>query len=149
MRYKVLGIERVVVGYTGGRLANPTSSDMKDHTQALFVEYDPSIISYYNILRLWHDNDDPWVPEPSINYQSAVYFTTRLQYRHAADFVFGLMDRDLTSRVLHVKVAPATEFYKAEDYHQYYLQKQRRSAQQQMELFLNNECDSDLFSILE
>ena len=94
-------------------------------------------------------HDDPWVEESSIHCQSAVYFTTRLQYRHAADFVFGLMDRDLLSRVLYVKVAPATTFYMAEQYHQYYMAKQRRSAQQQIELYLNNECESGLFSILE
>ena len=150
-----------MVGYTGGTQPNPSYSLMKDHTQALLVEYNPSIITYYNILQLWHENDDPWVPpeenmeyedetSESVNDQSAVFFTSRLQYRHAADFVFHLMDRDVNqSRVLYSKVAPATTFYKAEEHHQYYLKKQRQSAKQQMKLFMNNECESDLFSILE
>ena len=54
------GIKNVVVGYIGGQQQNPTLHDMRDHTQALLVEYNPKKISYVDLLQLWNDNDDPW-----------------------------------------------------------------------------------------
>ena len=141
------GVKRVVVGYTGGRNCFPTFQNMKDHTQALFIEYNPKKVSYQQILEMWHNNDDPW-SEEDLSCRSAIFVTNLEQREQALNFVMDLA-RSRPHEKLFVDIEQAKEFYKAEEYQQNYDAKQIKAAKEQYFLWANDKAPSGLFSILE
>ncbi len=111
---------RTRVGYTGGSRRNPTYRSMGDHTEALEVEFDPSRISYDELLDNFWSGHDPGSPQFSVQYRNALFYHDEGQ-RAAA-----LASRDRVAEVMKRGVTTAVEeagtFYQAEDYHQkYYL----------------------------
>ena len=67
------GVLRVVVGYTGGTEAYPTYSSIKDSTEAVLIEFDPSTISYEKILSVWAKSHSPFFPQ-KCQYRSAIWY---------------------------------------------------------------------------
>ena len=85
---KVNGVTSTIVGYTGGALENPTyedvCSDTTGHAEAIQVEYDPSIISYEELLMIFWSNHNPTTlnrqgPDVGEQYRSAVFYHTQEQ----------------------------------------------------------------------
>ena len=76
-----------MVGYTGGRHRNPTFHDPIDHTMALYVEYNPQKVSYFELLLHWMHNDDFWEPEDDPNLRSGVFPLNDEQHERAIDFL--------------------------------------------------------------
>ncbi|HEY1484607.1 MAG TPA: peptide-methionine (S)-S-oxide reductase MsrA [Micromonosporaceae bacterium] len=134
MFWKLPGVYSTAVGYAGGFTANPTYEEtctgMTGHTEAVQVVYDPSVISYEQLLKVFWENHDPTQGNRQGNdvgtqYRSAILTTTPAQATAAlasreafAPIVKAQGYGDITT-----EIASLTQFYYAEGYHQQYLQK--------------------------
>ena len=128
------GVVTTAVGYAGGTTPNPTYKEVcsgrTGHTEAVLVVFDPERTSYEAILKLFWENHDPTQGmrqgnDVGTQYRSAIYWRGDEQRRLAEG------SRDAYQQALRSKghgpitteIAPAPEFYYAEDYHQQYLAK--------------------------
>jgi peptide-methionine (S)-S-oxide reductase len=109
------------VGYTGGKKRDPTYRDMLDHTEAIFIEFDPTIITYDELLKEWSSMHMPNYKN-KCQYRSAVWYLTRDQMKAAKAAVGGM--KAASGEELYTSVEPATKFYKGEEYHQKFVAKQ-------------------------
>jgi peptide methionine sulfoxide reductase msrA/msrB len=126
------GVVDTSVGYTGGDLKNPRYEDVKTgrtgHAESIRIEFDPSKISYEEILRYFFRLHDPTTKNRQGNdvgtqYRSAIFVADDGQ-RQVAERVRAEVDGSgKWSRPVVTEIVPAKEFYSAEDYHQDYLQK--------------------------
>jgi len=129
---QVDGVVSTAVGYMGGTLKNPTYKDVctgrTGHAEVVQVEYDPAKISYEELLKVFWENHDPTTknrqgPDVGTQYRSAVFFHTP-QQEAAAKASKERLDREGVYRQpIVTEIVPAPEFYRAEDYHQQYLEK--------------------------
>jgi peptide-methionine (S)-S-oxide reductase len=126
------GVTATAVGYTGGSLPNPTYQDVctgrTGHAEAVQVEYDPARVSYPDLLRVFFENHDPTTlnrqgPDVGSQYRSAIFFHTPEQQAAAAAAKQQLERSGAHRRPIVTEIAPAAAFYRAEDYHQQYLEK--------------------------
>jgi methionine-S-sulfoxide reductase len=108
-----------VVGYSGGKQVNPTYRNIKDHTEALLIEFDPLVVSYQDLALEWSRMHLPTY-EGKCQYRSAVWYLNEEQ-KKAAESVVEEMKAS-TGKV-YTSVDKATRFYRAEEYHQNYFQK--------------------------
>ena len=145
---KMNGVKRVIAGYTGGLSPEPSANYMKDHTQALLIEYNPRKVSYQDILEMWLDNDYPWEPEEDLAYRSALFVMNQDQQTKAMEFLSRL-HRSRPNCHLYVDIEPAGRFYRAEETQQDYLKKQIQAAREQFLLWANDSASSGLHSITE
>ncbi|MCZ6582936.1 MAG: peptide-methionine (S)-S-oxide reductase MsrA [Thaumarchaeota archaeon] len=131
---KVKGVKSTCVGYTGGTFKDPTYEDVcsgkTGHAEAIQMEYNPSETSYENLLMIFWDNHDPTTlnqqgPDIGEQYRSVVFFHTPEQEVAAKAMKEKLQDASLNkfNKKIVTQIIPASQFYKAEDYHQQYLQK--------------------------
>ena len=116
---------RTRVGYAGGTTPNPTYHSLGDHTESIAIDYDPTRISYEQLLELFWRAHDPTERPFSRQYASFVFHHTEEQKRLARKSQERLANR--LGRPVRTEIAAAGEFYSAEDYHQkYYLQQMPR-----------------------
>ena len=146
-RWQVEGVKRVIAGYTGGKQPCPTYRDVLDHTEALFIEFNPRRVSYMEILRTWRDNDYPWEKD-ALRYRSAIFTTTDNQAQEALHFALELQQTK-PNCFLYVDIEKARRFYQAEEPQQDYISKQRVAARKQLIAWANDESPTGLFTILE
>jgi peptide methionine sulfoxide reductase msrA/msrB len=129
---KLPGVISTSVGYTGGSTDKPGYEDVHNgrtgHTEAVQIVFDPKQISYEAILRYFFRLHDPTTPNRQGNdrgtqYRSAIFYHDDEQ-RQIAERVKAEVDRSgkWPSKVV-TQIAPASTFYRAEEYHQDYLQK--------------------------
>ncbi len=128
------GVWVTAVGYTGGFTPNPTYEETctarTGHTEAVLVVFDPAKISYADLLVKFWEIHDPTTPNRQGNdigtqYRSGIYTTTEEQAKIAQESA-AIYQGALTKAGLGeitTEIAPAGEFYFAEDYHQQYLYK--------------------------
>jgi peptide-methionine (S)-S-oxide reductase len=95
-----------------------------DATEAFMVEFDPAIIPYEKILDAWADQHAPFYPS-KCQYRSAIFYTSEEQLNIAAMKINELSRGG--QRKVYVDLEPATSFYRAEEYHQDFLEKQMSS----------------------
>ena len=118
------GVVKCIVGYTGGIKKNPNYQNIMDSTEAYLVEFDPSVISYDKLINVWAGNVNPYYP--SVNqYRSAVWYCNEKQLSAIQQKLEKLSKGG--EKEVYVGVEPVTAFYKAEEYHQNYLEKQTRA----------------------
>lgn len=126
------GVKKTTVGYTGGSTKNPiyeqVCTDKTGHAEALEIEFDPKKISYEKLLEVFFENHDPTTPNrqgPDIGtqYRSVIFFHSKGQERLAQKAKMALEKSKKFPRPVVTQVAPAGEFYPAEEYHQKYLMK--------------------------
>ena len=124
------GVISTTVGYTGGRLHDPTyedvCSDKTGHAEAVQITYDPGVVSYEKLLDLFWKIHDPTTPNrqgPDVGsqYRSAVFYHDPEQLR-AAEKSKQNHQPNLAKPIV-TEIVPASAFYKAEEYHQQYLKK--------------------------
>jgi peptide-methionine (S)-S-oxide reductase len=126
------GVYSTAVGYAGGVTPNPTyeetCSGMTGHTEAVQVVYDPKIVSYGQLLKVFWENHDPTQGMRQGNdigtqYRSAIYATTDGQLAEAetSRAAFEPVTRAAGLSEITTEIATAGPFYYAEDYHQQYL----------------------------
>ena len=129
---EVDGVAATTVGYSGGRLENPTYRDVcsgrTGHAEVVRVEYDPSTVSYERLLDVFWTAHDPTTlnrqgADVGEQYRSAVFFHTPEQEAAARASKEKLEASGRFKRPIVTEITPACAFYEAEDYHQRYLEK--------------------------
>jgi len=109
---------RTRVGYTGGTTENPTYHNLGDHTETIQIEYDPTRISYQELLELFWAGHDPTRPAWSQQYASIIFYHDEEQ-RRLAQASKKQYEAECDCHV-YTEIVPAATFYLAEDYHQKY-----------------------------
>lgn len=132
--WQLPGVYTTAVGYTGGYTPNPTyrevCSGMTGHTEAVLVVFEPARISYEQLLKVFWESHDPTQGmrqgnDVGTQYRSAIYYFDEGQ-RAAAEQSRAAFQAQLAKSgfgAITTEIAPAPEFYYAEDYHQQYLSK--------------------------
>ena len=131
---KVKGVSSTMVGYTGGVSENPTYEDVcsgtTGHAEAIQVEYDPTITSYEELLMIFWSNHNPTTlnsqgPDVGEQYRSAVFYHTQEQEAVAQKMKEKLQASAMKrfGKKIVTEIKQASTFYKAEEYHQKYLEK--------------------------
>lgn len=118
------GIIRTRVGYAGGTKVNPTYRDLGDHTETVDVDYDPEVIDYAALLKIFWENHDP-TTNCSLQYMSTIFYHDEEQ-KVLAEKTFEEEQKKVTCPI-QTAIIPFKEFYEAENYHQKY-QLQRHPA---------------------
>lgn len=118
------GVERVVVGYTGGVKKNPTYQNIMDATEAILIEFDPSRISYESILNEWSKQHYPFMKQ-KCQYRSAI-FVKNVEEREIAEKIVKELETS-SGKAVYTDIEDAGAFYRAEEYHQDFLNKQSKS----------------------
>ena len=115
-----------VVGYTGGTTPDPTYQAIGDHTEALRVEFDPTRVSYEElVLKFWREHDPMPFAMAGYQYRSAVWYHTPYQEAVVAAVKARLDDGSPSADAREdTAQAPAAPFYRAEEYHQNFILKQ-------------------------
>lgn len=127
----VKGVVRVVSGYAGGDVAQPSygqvSSGTTGHAESVEVTYDPAQVSYDQLLQVFflvaHDPTqlNRQGPDEGPQYRSMVLYTTPEQHRAAAAAIAALTRQHVYAAPIVTQVVPLKHFYPAEEYHQNYL----------------------------
>jgi peptide methionine sulfoxide reductase msrA/msrB len=129
---KVPGVIETTVGYMGGTLKNPTyedvCTDQTGHAETVLIEYDPAKVTYDQLLDIFWANHDPTTPNqqgPDVGtqYRSVIFYYSPEQKAAAEAAKARLEASHHYSRPVVTQVIAATDFWKAEDYHQHYLDK--------------------------
>ncbi|MEQ6121736.1 peptide-methionine (S)-S-oxide reductase MsrA [Reichenbachiella sp. MALMAid0571] len=127
----VEGVEEVISGYSGGTLKNPTyeqvSSGKTRHAEAVEVYYDPKVVTYQTLLKVFFGSHDPTTPnqqgpDRGPQYRSMIYYQNANEEKLAKEYIKELNDSGIFGSALKIvtEVVPFKVFYKAEDYHQDY-----------------------------
>jgi peptide-methionine (S)-S-oxide reductase len=129
---QVPGVTSTEVGYAGGTLENPSYQDvctgLTGHAEVVEVEYDPAITSYEQLLEVFWDNHDPTTlnrqgPDTGTQYRSAIFFHTPEQEAAARASKAAREQSGKHRNPIVTVIEPASTFYRAEEYHQRYLEK--------------------------
>jgi peptide-methionine (S)-S-oxide reductase len=129
---QVPGVVDTAVGYTGGRLANPTYEDVctdrTGHAEAVQVEFDPAKVSYDRLLDVFWENHDPTTknrqgPDVGTQYRSAIFVHDAGQEKAAKESLDRQEKSGRFRRPIVTEIVPEETFWRAEDYHQRYLEK--------------------------
>jgi peptide-methionine (S)-S-oxide reductase len=129
---KIEGVASTTVGYAGGSFKDPTYKDVcsgkTGHAEVVQVEYDPSRVSYEELLRVFWNIHDPTTlnrqgPDIGTQYRSAVFFHNPEQEAAATVAKQKLQSGGRYQKSIVTEITPASEFYRAEDYHQQYFEK--------------------------
>ncbi|MFX1411650.1 MAG: peptide-methionine (S)-S-oxide reductase, partial [Promethearchaeota archaeon] len=109
---------RTRVGYAGGTTENPTYYRLGDHSETLQIDYDPTRVSYQDLLDVFWRSHNPTRPAGSRQYMSIIFYHDDEQKRLALE----TRDREAARRnaTIYTEIVPATGFTWAEDYHQKY-----------------------------
>jgi len=129
---EIPGVISTAVGYTGGTMKNPTYQDVcsgrTGHAEALEVEFDPERVSYLELLAMFWKSHDPTTlnrqgPDVGSQYRSAIFYHDAEQEKEARESKALLEKEKIFKRPIVTEITPATEFYRAEDYHQRYFER--------------------------
>ena len=126
---QIPGVLDAIVGYTGGHTQNPTyrevCSDTTGHAEAIEITYDPAQVTYERLLEVFWQMHDPTQvnrqgPDIGTQYRSAIFTHSDEQARIAR----ASRDRAQSDfgRPIATEIVPATQFYRAEEYHQRYFE---------------------------
>lgn len=124
---RIKGVEKVVSGFTGGKLKNPTYEDVcsgtTGHAEAVQITFNPEVISYDKILDLFWAMHDPTTlnrqgHDIGTHYRSAIFYHSAAQ-KEAAEASKKAHAKDFADPIV-TEITEASTFYPAEDYHQNY-----------------------------
>ena len=129
---RIDGVVSTAVGYAGGTTRNPTYEQVctgrTGHAEAMEVEYDPARVSYEKLLITFWEYHDPTTlnrqgPDVGSQYRSVIFYHDPEQAEIARRSKQILEEAHLFSSPIVTEIVPAGEFWRAEEYHQRYLQK--------------------------
>lgn len=134
---QIKGVISTAVGYSGGKYVNPSYKDVctgrTGHAEVVEVTYDPSRVSYEDLLKVFWENHNPttlnrqgW--DIGTQYRSAIFYHTPEQKQAASESKSELDASGKYRKPIVTEVEPASDFYMAEDYHQQYLEKRGLSS---------------------
>ena len=126
------GVEKVEVGYSGGRLANPSyeavCTDTTGHAEAVQITFDPQTIPLVDLLRIFFSVHDPTTlnrqgADSGTQYRSAIFYHSPEQEKVARQVIAEVNEAEIWRHPIVTEVKPAGPFYRAEEYHQDYFRK--------------------------
>ena len=129
---QVEGVTGTAVGFMGGTLDHPTyrdvCTDRTGHAEVVEVEFDPSRVTYEALLGLFWQAHDPTQmnrqgPDVGTQYRSAIFFYNPAQEEAAKNSKKRLEEAGTFKRPVVTEIVPAGRFWRAEEYHQQYLEK--------------------------
>jgi peptide-methionine (S)-S-oxide reductase len=130
---QVKGVRSTTVGYSGGSKKDPTYKEVctgtTGHAESVQVEYDPNQVSYGELLAVFFKSHDPTTlnrqgPDVGTQYRSAIFYHDAEQEAAAREAKAALEKAGVFKRPIVTQILPASDFYRAEDYHQQYFEKQ-------------------------
>ena len=130
---KVPGVREVISGYAGGEEVDPTyrevASGQTGHAEAVEISYDPSEVSYEELLDVFWKHVNPTdsigqFVDRGLQYRSAIFYRNEEQKRTAENSKAALQKSGKFDKPIITEIVKFTEFYEAEDYHQDYYKKQ-------------------------
>jgi peptide-methionine (S)-S-oxide reductase len=130
---QVKGVTSATVGYTGGTTKDPSYKDVctgrTGHAEAVEIEFDPKDVSYRELLAVFFQNHNPTTlnrqgPDFGTQYRSAIFFHDADQEAEAREAVAALEASHVFKIPIVTQIVPASDFYRAEEYHQRYFEKQ-------------------------
>ncbi|MEK5391339.1 peptide-methionine (S)-S-oxide reductase MsrA [Margalitia sp. FSL K6-0131] len=126
------GIEKVVSGYSGGHVENPTYKDVKSGTSGHFevvqITFEPSVFSYEKLLEIYWQQIDPTdaggqFHDRGDSYRTAIFYHNEKQKKLAEESKQALAESGKFKKPIVTEILPAMTFYPAEDYHQDFYKK--------------------------
>ena len=126
------GIKKVVSGYTGGHVANPTYEEVcsgtTGHTEAVEITFDPEIMPYDQLLQYYWQVTDPTdasgqFQDRGDNYRPVIFYNSPAQKETAEKSKADLQNSGKFSDPIVTSIEPACPFYPAEEYHQDFYKK--------------------------
>lgn len=125
----VIGIDSVVSGYSGGKTDNPTyetvSSETTGHAEAVMVYYNPKLIDYKELVKIFFASHDPTTlnrqgPDVGTSYRSVVFYQSQEQKETAMQAIRDIAKSGKYKKPVVTELLPLTAFWRAEEYHQDY-----------------------------
>ena len=133
--FKILrGVLSVTPGYAGGATEHPTYSEISSgetgHAEVIKIEYDPSQITFNDLLTVFFASHNPTTPnrqgaDIGTQYRSIILFTDEEQKREAEEFIKELNASSKEGAEITTEIKPLEKFYEAEDYHKDYYVKNK------------------------
>ncbi len=132
---KVEGVVSTRVGYTGGHFETPTYRDVcshkTGHAEAVEVIFDPKAVTYEELLEVFFTIHDPTTlnrqgPDVGSQYRSAIFYVNNDQMFKAESYKRILEEEKHFKRTIVTEILYASEFWEAEEYHQQYVEKNRK-----------------------
>ncbi|MBA4603471.1 peptide-methionine (S)-S-oxide reductase MsrA [Thermoactinomyces mirandus] len=129
---KIPGVINTSVGYMGGTTENPTyedvCTDQTGHAEVVRVEYDPEQVSYEELLDVFWNNHNPTTlnrqgPDVGTQYRSIIFYHSPAQKKAAEESKRRLEQSGKWKKPIVTRIEPAAKFWRAEEFHQRYLQK--------------------------
>ncbi len=129
---KLKGVESVVSGYAGGTVADPSYEEVcsgtTGHAEVCQITYDPGQITYEDLLEVFWKTHDPTTlnqqgADMGTQYRSAVFYHSDKQKQLAEEYKQKLDKAGIWNKPIVTEISPLTTFYKAEDYHQDYYER--------------------------
>jgi peptide-methionine (S)-S-oxide reductase len=127
----VNGVAEAISGYAGGETKNPTYEEVgagrTEHAESVTVYYDSAIVDYPTLLRVFFASQDPTQvngqgPDHGTQYRSIIFYRNDQEKKLALDYINVLNTSGKYAEPIAAQVVPFTEFWKAEEYHQDYIQ---------------------------
>lgn len=134
---RIDGVADTAVGYSGGTAKNPTYKDVcrgrTGHAEVVELQYDPAKVSYEKLLEVFWSVHDPTQlnrqgPDVGAQYRSVIFFHTPQQKAAATESRAALESSDRLGKPIVTEIVPASTFYRAEEYHQRYLEKRGQAS---------------------
>ncbi len=126
---EIKGVEKVVSGYTGGTVKNPTYKEIctgtTGHAEAIQITYNPKIVPYKDLLEIFFSSHNPTTlnrqgADVGTQYRSEIFYHSENQKKQAEEYIALIEKERLYSDAVVTAISPAVVFYAAEDYHQNY-----------------------------
>ena len=126
---EIKGVEKVVSGYIGGTVKNPSykevSAGTTGHAEAIQITFDPNEVAYEDLLEMFFGTHDPTSlnrqgADVGTQYRSEIFYHSEAQKTKAEDYIQLLEKEKLYDKKIVTKVSSASVFYNAEEYHQNY-----------------------------
>ncbi len=130
--FELKGVEKVESGYSGGPRANPSYEDVctgkTGHAETIQIAYDPQVISYRDILHIFFTTHDPTTlnqqgADVGTQYRSVIFYRNDEERKIAQDVIKEVDGEKVWKKPIVTELTPFKAFYRAEDYHQRYFEK--------------------------
>jgi len=131
---EIEGVEKVVPGYSGGHVKNPTykqvTTGTTGHAEVIQVSFDPEVITYREVLEIFFTMHDPTQlnrqgADVGTQYRSVVFYHSEEQKKTAEDFITEMKETNIFNLPIVTQIEPFKEFYEAEDYHKNYYERNK------------------------
>ena len=128
------GVEKVVPGYSGGHVKNPTykqvTTGTTGHAEVIQVTYNPDVLTYRDVLEIFFTMHDPTQlnrqgADVGTQYRSVIFYHSEEQKKTAETFIAEMKETNIFNLPIVTKLEQFKEFYEAEDYHKNYYQRNK------------------------